>query len=281
MEQGGRSPATLGGRFRPHRHAAARCLRPRLCRHASSASIAWLQEGVLRRLGVIVVLIGVSVGRQLLADAEGRVPAARQSQPGDRHPAAAAGLQPRPADGRWARRSRTVCKPYWDVDPGFARKPRSCPIPVIGDFFYVARGRQLFMGVRAPIRCGPASWRDWCAKWPASMPGTIAIAKQTSLFEQGLTAGRTIDVEITGPEIEQLVGLGGAMMGQVMQKIPGAPGPARAQPRSDQSRRCTSFPSGSRRPTCGVSAPTWATRSMPWSTAPTPATTTWTATRST
>jgi HAE1 family hydrophobic/amphiphilic exporter-1 len=42
------------------------------------------------------------------------------------------------------------------------------------------------------------------------------------LFEQGLTAGRTIDVEITGPEIKQLVGVGGAMLGMVMQKIPGA-----------------------------------------------------------
>jgi HAE1 family hydrophobic/amphiphilic exporter-1 len=41
------------------------------------------------------------------------------------------------------------------------------------------------------------------------------MANQVSLFEQGLAAGRTIDVEITGPDINQLVALGGRMFGQI------------------------------------------------------------------
>jgi hydrophobic/amphiphilic exporter-1 (mainly G- bacteria), HAE1 family len=55
-----------------------------------------------------------------------------------------------------------------------------------------------------------------------SIPGTFAIAKQSSLFDQGLTGGRSIEVEIVGPQVEQLVGVGAAVLGQVMQKIPGA-----------------------------------------------------------
>ena len=47
------------------------------------------------------------------------------------------------------------------------------------------------------------------------MPGTIAIASQSSLFERGLGTGRSVDIEITGPELETLVQLGGRVLGQV------------------------------------------------------------------
>jgi HAE1 family hydrophobic/amphiphilic exporter-1 len=54
------------------------------------------------------------------------------------------------------------------------------------------------------------------------LPGTIVIANKSSLFEQGLTAGRTIDIEISGPELTQLVAIGGRIFGQVMEELPGA-----------------------------------------------------------
>ena len=54
------------------------------------------------------------------------------------------------------------------------------------------------------------------------LPGTIVIANKTSLFEQGLSGGRSIDIEITGPELDTLVGLGGQIFGQVTAVLPGA-----------------------------------------------------------
>ncbi len=48
------------------------------------------------------------------------------------------------------------------------------------------------------------------------------MPKQTSLFEQGLTAGRTIDIEITGPDLRRLVAIGGQIMGQVSGILPTA-----------------------------------------------------------
>lgn len=54
------------------------------------------------------------------------------------------------------------------------------------------------------------------------IPGTIVIGKQASLFEQGLTAGRTIDIEISGPDLEKLIELGIEIFPQVGQVIPGA-----------------------------------------------------------
>jgi HAE1 family hydrophobic/amphiphilic exporter-1 len=69
------------------------------------------------------------------------------------------------------------------------------------------------------------------------LPGAMAVAKQSSIFEQGLSAGRTVDVEITGPEVAKLVGLGGQVLGQVMPLLstPIAPAQAIPQPSLDLS----------------------------------------------
>ncbi len=106
-------------------------------------------------------------------------------------------------------------RPYWDVDPN---DPATAELeyPAIYDFFYVARGRQVFLGVRALDATRAAELVPLVSSVREKLPGTIVIAKQSSLFEQGLTAGRTIDVEITGPELEKLVAIGGQVMGQVM-----------------------------------------------------------------
>ena len=112
-------------------------------------------------------------------------------------------------------------KPYWDIDPN-SPEAQKLDFPVIGDFFFVARGRQVFLGIRAaePDRVGELV--PLVSKVGRGLPGTFAVAKQSSLFEQGLTAGRTIDVEIIGPELPQLVSLGGQILGGVMQAIPTA-----------------------------------------------------------
>jgi HAE1 family hydrophobic/amphiphilic exporter-1 len=113
-------------------------------------------------------------------------------------------------------------KPYWDADPNDPEVKKQ-NLPLIEDFFYVARNRQVFLGVRAVDPMRAAELVDVIRALPEQsekMSGTILVAKQTSLFEQGLTAGRTVDVEITGPEMEKLVTLGM----QTMLAIKGRPG---------------------------------------------------------
>jgi len=56
----------------------------------------------------------------------------------------------------------------------------------------------------------------------ADLPGTFAVAKQSSLFESGLGAGRTVDIEITGPELARLVQLGVQVMGKLPEATPGS-----------------------------------------------------------
>lgn len=106
-------------------------------------------------------------------------------------------------------------RPYWDVDPD-AENAERLEFPAIYDFFFVARDKSVFVGVRSvdPTRSGELvpllqQVRD-------KLPGAFVVAKQSSLFEQGLTAGRTIDVEITGPELSRLVALGGQVLGKIV-----------------------------------------------------------------
>lgn len=88
--------------------------------------------------------------------------------------------------------------PYWaeDAKPG---QPR------IKDFFFVARGRMLFLGAKAEDELKAAELIPILAQASAAEPGIIPIVSQSSLFDTGLTGGRTIDIDITGPDLEGLV----------------------------------------------------------------------------
>ena len=86
------------------------------------------------------------------------------------------------------------------------------------------------------------------------------MAKQTSLFEQGLTAGRTIDIEITGPDLQRLVAIGGQIMGQVRGVLPTRSGATGPQSGFVFARNCTSLQNLSRPPIWGSTALIWATR---------------------
>ncbi|MBD3672590.1 MAG: efflux RND transporter permease subunit [Planctomycetaceae bacterium] len=112
-------------------------------------------------------------------------------------------------------------RPYWDIDPE-SPEAQKLDYPPIGDLFFVARGRSVFMGVRAydPLRAGELT--GLVTKVASQLPGTFAIANQSSLFEQGLEGGRKIEVEITGPELTKLVGIGGQVFGGSRSAIPGA-----------------------------------------------------------
>jgi HAE1 family hydrophobic/amphiphilic exporter-1 len=117
--------------------------------------------------------------------------------------------------------------PYWEVEPGTPEAKKLGFTP-IDQFFFVARGRQLFLGLRAADPLAASKLPPLIYKAAADVPGTFVIASQSSLFEHGLTGGRTIDIEITGPDLHKLVGLGGRILGMV--KSPDVLPTAQVQP---------------------------------------------------
>jgi HAE1 family hydrophobic/amphiphilic exporter-1 len=179
----------------------------------------WTARSVARRIAVIVAMVGISLGISWRL-----WPKVEYLPTGNRNLVFGA-IQPPPGynlDEMMAMGERVEEKlrPFWDVDPESPEADKLA-YPVIGDMFFMARGRQVFLGLRAhdPLRAG--EFENLVRQQPID-PGVIAVAKQTSLFERGITAGRTIDVEITGPDLRRLVEMGGQVFGQARQVIPQA-----------------------------------------------------------
>lgn len=178
----------------------------------------WLQQGVIRRLVVVIVLVGSSVW---LTNAF--FPKVEYLPPGNRNLVFGI-LLPPPGYNldklmELGEVVESELRPYWDIDPDDP-KLANAEVPAIDDFFFVARGRSVFIGVRAldPLRAGELI--PLISKVGQKLPGTIAVAKQSSLFEQGLTGGRTIDIEIAGPDLEKLVAIGGGIFAKVLATLP-------------------------------------------------------------
>jgi HAE1 family hydrophobic/amphiphilic exporter-1 len=181
----------------------------------------WMQRGVLRQLGVVVVLVGLAVyGAVMLFPKTEYLPS------GNRNLAIGI-LLPPPGYNidqlvSMGQQVEDRLRPYWDVDRRDPEALAKLDYPAIGHFFFVVRGRSVFLGVRAidPLRAGELVPLIKFAT--SGIPATFGVAKQTSLFERGISGGRTIDVEITGPDLERLVGLGRQVFGMAMGALPGA-----------------------------------------------------------
>jgi HAE1 family hydrophobic/amphiphilic exporter-1 len=115
----------------------------------------------------------------------------------------------------------SVLRPYWAAKPG---SPEEAQLdgPSIRNFFYVARGRMVFMGARTNEDGRAKELIPLMRRATADLPGVISIITQRSLFQRGLGEGRNIDMEITGPDLNALVGLGGKIFRQVKGLIPDA-----------------------------------------------------------
>jgi HAE1 family hydrophobic/amphiphilic exporter-1 len=108
-------------------------------------------------------------------------------------------------------------EPYWKEDGSVEyREPR------IRNLFYVALGRLMFAGASTQ---DPLKARDLVPIFKEELrkiPGFYATSYQSSLFGRGISSGRTIDVDIIGPDLTRLVQFGGRVFGQAMQLLPGS-----------------------------------------------------------
>lgn len=174
---------------------------------------AWVQQSLLLRLATVGVFVFGAIGISWLL-----MPKVEYLPNGNRNLVICLMLPPPGYNldhmQQMGALIESELRPYWDVDAG---SPAAAKLkyPPIGDFFYVARGRTLFMGLRAadPLRAGELA--PLIRSLGAKLPGTFLNSFQMSLFEQGLSGGRNIDIEITGPDIVKLVRLGGRVIGQV------------------------------------------------------------------
>ncbi|MFT5095168.1 MAG: HAE1 family hydrophobic/amphiphilic exporter-1, partial [Porticoccaceae bacterium] len=178
----------------------------------------WVQQGTARRLFVTLGLVGASV-----AGSWAFWPRVEYLPNGNRNLIFAI-LLPPPGYNldqlmELGETVETNLRPYWDAVPG-SEAASKLDGPIIGDFFFVARGRSVFMGLRAYEEERAAEIIPLIQRATSQLPGTFGVASQSSLFAGGLESGRTIDVEITGPDLKKLVALGGQIFGQTRSLLP-------------------------------------------------------------
>jgi HAE1 family hydrophobic/amphiphilic exporter-1 len=119
------------------------------------------------------------------------------------------------------RQVETHLQPYWEDVPNHA-DPQQLGRPHIASFFFVAHGRSIFMGARTSDATRVAELIPIFQAALSDTPGIIPIISQASLFERGVSGGRTIDIEITGPDLQTLIELGGQVFDQVSEMYPAA-----------------------------------------------------------
>lgn len=179
----------------------------------------WIQQSLIRKVMVVfgMFAVALTVGYLLL-------PKVEYLPQGNRNLVISL-INPPPGYnvnqlGKMGSTVEDTLRPYWDYDDlELAENPLD--YPEIGDFFYVARGRSIFLGVRArdPLKAGKLIELIQ-TKLNGKFPGSFVVAFQTSIFGRGLSGGRSIDVEITGPKLKNLVGIGGQILRKVTESFP-------------------------------------------------------------
>lgn len=94
--------------------------------------------------------------------------------------------------------------------------------PQIKRLFFIAGGDFMLFGIVAVEEDRAAELIPLLRPVANSFPGIFGISKQSSVFARGLGKGRTIDVDISGANIEVLAQKAGMIMQELRQKMPKA-----------------------------------------------------------
>jgi HAE1 family hydrophobic/amphiphilic exporter-1 len=95
-------------------------------------------------------------------------------------------------------------------------------LPPVSNFFYVARGQSVFMGIVSKIQERTRELLPYVYGVLRKIPGMIAIVQQPSLFSRNIGEGRSIEIEIKGPDLAELINMGRQIYGLSAQALPGA-----------------------------------------------------------
>ncbi|MDW3224550.1 MAG: efflux RND transporter permease subunit [Paracoccaceae bacterium] len=120
-----------------------------------------------------------------------------------------------------AERIERVARPLWEAAPEPAMDDGT---PTIANFFFVARPGASFVGAAAvdgtragdliPVLSGPIF----------AEPGTFGFMTQPSLFGRGVGGGRTIELNISGQDLDEILSVAGQAAGIIAGLLPRSEG---------------------------------------------------------
>ena len=178
--------------------------------------VHWLCGRVYRRLLIVVVLTALSLGMAWFL-----APKTEYLPEGNRNLIFGIMIPPPGYSIEELERVGTFIegklRKYWE-----AKGAEGLDGPPLSNFFYVAFGQSVFMGAiaRDPLRAREVI--PILQGVLRQIPGMIPIVKQSSLFARSAGAGRSIDVDISGPDLSQLIVIGQQIFGRIKALIPNA-----------------------------------------------------------
>lgn len=95
-------------------------------------------------------------------------------------------------------------------------------LPRIKYFFYVARGKQIIMGAVAEKRKELRDLFPVLRQTLSEVPGTFGVIVQPSIFNSNIGEGRSIDVNVTGDDLDEILRTARSVFFMSMEAIPGA-----------------------------------------------------------
>ncbi|MCA8968979.1 MAG: efflux RND transporter permease subunit [Planctomycetes bacterium] len=190
-------------------------------------TVLWINASLWRGLATVVVIVGLAVGISwFLAPRMNYLPNGNQNlvfgfmiaPPGSS----------RGEFDRIAHQIETTLAPYWGVEksadlPLELRKPAwyqgPGEIPGLENFFFVALESTAFLGARSLDENNVAPIASLLTQAAQSIPGIMLFASQRSLFERGVGGGSTIDLEISGYDLEANKNAALALMGPIAGRL--------------------------------------------------------------
>ncbi|MFK7869675.1 MAG: efflux RND transporter permease subunit [Roseobacter sp.] len=120
-----------------------------------------------------------------------------------------------------AERIEQVAQPLWETAPATETAEG---IPAIENFFFVATPGNSFVGAAAVDGTRAAELIPVLSRPIFAEPGTFGFMTQPSLFGRGVGGGRTIELNISGQDLEEILGVAGQAAGMISGLLPRSDG---------------------------------------------------------
>lgn len=120
-----------------------------------------------------------------------------------------------------AERIETVARPMWEARPAEETEDGQ---PALESFFFVATPGNSFVGAAAVDGSRVAEVIPILSRPIFAEPGTFGFMTQPSLFGRGVGGGRTIELNVSGDELEDILAVAGQAAGLVSQILPRSEG---------------------------------------------------------
>ncbi|PWJ17393.1 efflux RND transporter permease subunit [Jannaschia seohaensis] len=120
-----------------------------------------------------------------------------------------------------AQRIEAVAQPLWEAAPDTETADGS---PAIDSFFFVATPGNSFVGAATVDGARAGELIPILSRPIFSEPGTFGFMTQPSLFGRGVGGGRTIELNVSGQDLDQILAVAGQAAGTVAGLLPRSEG---------------------------------------------------------